>query len=67
MYAMMKCVGPVIWSSAASRGWAKIFSRVLDEIIPVVVRFELENRSQSADILAKRQLTNQNANYKLSA
>lgn len=63
MYAIQKSIGPVLWTPIVANAWAKIFSRILDVIIPVVIRFEVEQRETSAEILAKRHLTQQQATH----
>ncbi len=48
------CVGDKIYTPLVHRGWAKIYSRMLDVIIPVVVHFELLNKEFAQQIAEKR-------------
>jgi hypothetical protein len=54
MHAIAQCVGPNEFGVAAQVGWAKIYSQLLDVIIPEVVKFELQNREQADQIRSKR-------------
>lgn len=42
LYTLRKCCGDS-FSTAALHGWAKILSKMLDIILPVVVKYEVEN------------------------
>lgn len=54
LYTIKKCVGPQVFDQTAMNGWCKIYSRMLDEIIPVVVHFELTNKQIAEKIYDKR-------------
>lgn len=54
LYAIRQCVGDAAYTPVAHRGWTKIYSRILDMIIPIVVHFELQNKIQSQQIAEKR-------------
>jgi hypothetical protein len=72
---MQKSVGDE-WTPMVSRAWIKIFSRILDVIIPVVIKFELENYdlSSKSSAVSQRQgyynphiVSRNNSNKTLSA
>lgn len=42
MYCIRKCVGDEVFTPTMKMIWIKIFSRVLDVILPVVVQHELK-------------------------
>lgn len=54
MYSIRKSIGDDEYTATAARGFTKIFSRILDVIIPIVIRFEVENPAASSDIANKR-------------
>lgn len=49
MFCIKKCVGDNAYTVTVANAFNKIFSRVLDAILPVVVRYEIElNRKQES-------------------
>ena len=54
LYTIKKCLGPKEYSQMVHFGWAKVYSRILDAIVPLVVKFELENRELADQIQIKR-------------
>jgi hypothetical protein len=42
MYCIKKCVGEAEYTPKIANIFTKVFSRVLDVVVPVVVRYELE-------------------------
>jgi len=48
MYTIQKCCGDA-YNSHAHQGWAKILSRILDVIIPVVIHFEIMKDEEDGD------------------
>lgn len=53
LYTIKKCCGEA-YTEKAHRGWAKILSRLLDVIIPVVIDFELGNPEFVSELSEKR-------------
>ena len=53
MFTIRKCCGTT-FTIAAHHGWAKVLSRMLDIIVPVVIRYELEEEDKVLEIVAKR-------------
>lgn len=56
MFAIKECVGPKEYSPAAHHGWCKIYSAMLDTIIPEVVKYEIESASQARETNNRRGL-----------
>ena len=57
MYCIQKSIGPKEWTPTVSRGWTKIFSRILDVLVPTAVRCEMNTKDSTEEILTKRQMT----------
>lgn len=57
MYCIQKAIGPEEWTPLVSRAFTKFFSRVLDVIVPIVVKYELEHPESVQQTLAKRQMS----------
>lgn len=47
MYTIQKCVGPEVFTPTTANGWAKVYSKMLDSIIPVCVDFEKEHKAEA--------------------
>lgn len=47
MYTFKKCVGPEVYTPTVAAGWAKLYSKMLDILIPEVVTFEREYKSDA--------------------
>lgn len=54
LHAIKKVVGPQEYTATAHNGWLKIYSAMLEIIVPEVVRFEIEHREEAIAILHKR-------------
>lgn len=61
MHAIKSCVGPEIYTDTANRGWCKIYSMLLDVIVPEVVHHELRHRTQAQMSLSKRSVMASNS------
>ncbi len=60
LYTIRKCVGDEVFTADAHNGWAKIYSRVLDGILPTVVKYEMHNKDGTNNtIMATRRTTQQ--------
>eukprot|EP00981_Chlorochromonas_danica_P006843 scaffold1496_cov266-Ochromonas_danica.AAC.5 len=57
LYTIKKCVGPKEYTPAVHFGWAKIYSLILDVIIPDVVHYEMSHKETFEEMLSKRQTT----------
>lgn len=57
LYTIKKCVGPKEYTPAVHFGWAKIYSLILDVIIPDVVHYEMSHKENFEEMLSKRQTT----------
>ena len=53
LFTLRKCCGDS-FTTAAHYGWAKILSRMLDVILPVVVKYEVENAEMVHEKFAAR-------------
>jgi len=53
MYTIHKCCGDA-FDIHARQGWAKLLSRIMDVIIPVVVNFEMNNVDATVESMEKR-------------
>lgn len=47
LYTIKACVGTEVYTAKVSTGWAKIYSKMLDSIIPVCVNFECEHKTEA--------------------
>lgn len=54
MFSIKATVGPDEYSSAAHSGWTKIYSTILDHIVPEVVKYELAHPDDAQAVLDKR-------------
>lgn len=54
LYTIKKCIGPKEYTQAVHHGWAKIYSLILDVIIPIVVHFEMTHKETMEGMLSKR-------------
>jgi hypothetical protein len=54
LYSIKKCIGSIEYNQVVHSGWAKIYSAILDVIIPEAVRFELSHKEQCEAIAIKR-------------
>lgn len=54
MYAIKMCVGPAVYTDQVHRGWCKIYSKMLDTIVPICVKFELDHKEFATEVHTKR-------------
>ena len=53
-HALRKVLGPDVYTATCHSGWVKLFSRILDGIVPVVIEYELTSAGAADEILTKR-------------
>lgn len=54
MYAIKTCVGPAVYTEQVHNGWCKIYSKMLDVIVPLCVKFELDHKDFAVEVNTKR-------------
>ena len=53
MYAIRLCVGPAVYTEQVHKGWCKIYSEMLDVIVPICVKFELDHKDFAVEVNTK--------------
>lgn len=54
LFTIKKCIGPAAYTPEVHFGWAKIYSLILDVIVPNVVHFEMTHKDEVERMLSKR-------------
>mmetsp|Transcript_417 Transcript_417/g.706 ORF Transcript_417/g.706 Transcript_417/m.706 type:complete len:226 (-) Transcript_417:1614-2291(-) len=54
LFAIKTCVGPDVYTETVHNGWAKIYSKMLNTIVPMAVAFELDHKQQCEEAAMKR-------------
>ena len=54
LYTVKTCVGPIVYTETVHNGWAKIYSKMLDTIVPIAVTFELDHKNWASQAADKR-------------
>lgn len=66
MFAIKETVGAAEYSALGHSGWCKIYSRILDIIIPAVMDYELSHRETSQRLVQKRRADSFNSTNTLT-
>lgn len=66
-YAIKTCVGPIVYTTVAHSGWAKIYSKMLDSIVPNAVKFELDHKNMAVQASTVRFKGNSKAEAAVTA
>lgn len=54
LHGIQVCVGPLVYNELVHNGWTKIYSKMLDSIVPLALKFELDHRNLADAAATKR-------------